>query len=87
MAKKEQVKTTPVKKVTKVSKVDLIKQHLIKYKTITSWEAITKYKATRLAATISDLKNKRGWNIDKVMFVSEEGTMYAKYFLRGLPKK
>ena len=39
---------------TKIKKVAL---HLIKYKKITSWDAITKYKATRLSAIIFNLKN------------------------------
>ena len=40
---------------TKTKKVAL---HLIKYKKITSWDAITKYKATRLSAIIFNLKKK-----------------------------
>jgi hypothetical protein len=88
MAKeKKQVKTTPEKKVKKVTKVDMIKEHLVKHKTITSWEAITKYKATRLAATIANLRNKSSWHIETVMFEDKEGTRYAKYFFKGLPKK
>ena len=40
---------------TKTKKVAL---HLIKYKKITSWDAITKYKATRLGAIIFNLRKK-----------------------------
>jgi hypothetical protein len=40
---------------TKIKKVAL---HLIKYKKITSWDAITKYKATRLGAIIFNLRKK-----------------------------
>ena len=78
MEKQKKVKTT---------KVDLIKEHLVKHKTITSWEAITKYKATRLAAVIENLRNKKGWYIETVMFEDKDGTRYAKYFFKGLPKK
>ena len=84
--KKEEAKKALPKKVKK-TKMDMIKEHLIKYKTITSWEAITLYKETRLAAKIEVLRNKRGWVIETIMFVSEENTPYAKYFLRSLPKK
>jgi hypothetical protein len=84
--KKEEAKKALPKKVKK-TKMDMIKEHLIKYKTITSWEAITLYKETRLASKIEILRNKRGWKIETIKFVSEEGTPYAKYFLRSLPKK
>jgi hypothetical protein len=88
MAKaKTQVKATPEKKAKKVSKVDMIKEHLIKHKTITSWESITNFKATRLAAVIANLRNKNGWHIETVMFEDKEGTRFAKYFFKGLPKK
>jgi len=88
MAKsKQEAKKALPKKAVKKTKMDMIKEHLIKHKTITSWEAITLYKETRLAAKIEILRNKRGWVIETIMFVSEEQTPYAKYFLRSLPKK
>ena len=34
-----------------------VKDHLTKYKTITSWQAIRKYRATRLAAIIFSFKD------------------------------
>ena len=45
------------------SKAKKIEKHLIKHKSITSWEAIELYKATRLSAVIFNLRNK-GWNIE-----------------------
>lgn len=47
---------------SKVSQVELIGQHLIKYGSISSIEAIELYGCTRLSARIADLK-KRGWHI------------------------
>ena len=40
------------------SKTALVLDHLKKYKTITSWEAIEKYGATRLSAIIYNLRKK-----------------------------
>ena len=89
MAKaKIQVKT-PEKKVKKMTKFDMVKALLINYKTITSWEAITLFKHTRLSDSIYRLKKDYGWEIDTIMFESkeEQGVNYGKYFLRSLPNK
>lgn len=51
---------------TKVSQVELIAEHLIKYGSISSIEAIELFGCTRLSARISDLK-KRGWPITTEM--------------------
>jgi hypothetical protein len=48
--------------MTKQTKVEQVRQHLIKKRSITSWDAITKYHATRLADIIFRLKQK-GWII------------------------
>jgi hypothetical protein len=48
--------------MTKQTKVEKVRQHLIKKRSITSWDAITKYHATRLADIIFRLKQK-GWII------------------------
>lgn len=68
--------------MTKLAKV---MDHLIKHKTITSWEAITKYRVTRLADTIFKLKN-RGWLITTMMMEGKDGTRFAKYVLMRMPK-
>ena len=50
---------------------------------ITSWEAIQRFGCTRLAARISDLKDK-GYRIDTQMEQSNDGgTRFARYFLIG----
>ncbi len=50
---------------------------------ITSWEAIQRFGCTRLAARISDLKDK-GYRIDTQMEQSDDGgTRFARYFLIG----
>lgn len=38
------------------TKIEMVLKHLIKRGNITSWEAITKYKATRLSAIIHNLR-------------------------------
>lgn len=48
----------------KTNKTQLIKEHLIAHHTITSWEAIQLYGATRLSAVIYELRNRHGMNIE-----------------------
>jgi len=56
--------TTMTKTITKkTSKHKLVKQHLIINGSITSWDAIEKYGATRLSAIIYDLRHKEKMNI------------------------
>lgn len=62
-----------------------VMEHLLKYKMITSWEAIQKYRVTRLADTIFKLKS-RGWLITTIMCDARDGTRYAKYVLMRAPK-
>ena len=47
---------------SKVSQEKLIADHLMKYGSISTWEAIQLYGCTRLPARISDLR-KKGWQI------------------------
>lgn len=42
----------------KVSKLDKVLEHLLTYGSITSWEAIQKYGATRLSAIIYELRKR-----------------------------
>ena len=44
--------------ISKISKTKLIQSHLLKKKSITSWEAIELYGATRLSAIIFGLRDK-----------------------------
>jgi len=65
----------------KITKVEQIIKHLRKHRSITSWEAITLYKVTRLSAIIFDLKS-RGFNITTVKH-SKDGTNWAEYIYFG----
>jgi hypothetical protein len=64
----------------KMSKIEQVKKHLLKYKQITSWEAIQKYKATRLASIIYDLKEQG--IIIKTEMVYKNGINYAIYKIK-----
>jgi len=64
----------------KKKKTELVKQHLLKKKSITSWDAITLYQETRLAAKIFNLR-KSGWDIVTKDMVDKEGNRFAKYIL------
>lgn len=63
------------------SKTELVKQHLTKKKTITSWDAINLYRATRLAAIIFNLRD-IGWDIKTMPMTDSDGNKYAKYILK-----
>ena len=70
------------------TKTQKIKNHLITYGEITSWEAIQNYRVTRLAAIIFNLRE-AGWDIDTLMIddVDQYGDpcRYAKYVFKGRP--
>ena len=68
-----------------MTKTQYIKDHLLMYGNITSWEAIELYGETRLSDKILKLRQK-GWDIRTLMI---EGTdrngnpsRYAKYVLK-----
>jgi hypothetical protein len=67
------------------SKTQKVARHLVTKKQITSWDAITKYKATRLSSIIFNLK-KRGFIIQSV---SEQNgnSSYVRYHFKGMKKK
>lgn len=69
-----------------MNKTKAIQLHLIEKGSITSWEAIKEYGATRLSAIIFNLRN-RGMNIktEKVEFIDRFGnkSQFAKYILEG----
>jgi len=69
----------------KDTKINLVAHHLISKKKITSWEAIGRYHATRLADIIYDLKAE-GWDILTEMVKDENGVRYAVYRLISTPK-
>lgn len=60
--------------------------HLIKHGSITSWEAITNYRATRLSDIIYRLRE-RGYDIDTVAVKNTDGRgTHAKYVLKSVSK-
>ena len=72
-----------------MTKTQKVKDHLVKKKSITSWQAITLYKATRLSAIIFNLK-KIGWLFDTKSISSKDENgnpvTYAKYTFISFPK-
>jgi len=65
---------------TTLTKKEQVKKHLIKRKSITSWDAITMYKATRLADIIFRLRDE-GMNI-KTEMIYKDGMNWAKYIYK-----
>lgn len=59
-------------------------EHLQQYGTITSWQAIQQYGATRLASIICNLR-KRGYDIETITIMDKDRNgnecQYAKYVL------
>ena len=70
----------------KDSKINLVAKHLISKKKITSWQAIERYHATRLADIIFTLKAE-GWDIVTNMVKEPSGVRYAVYRLMSVPRK
>ena len=63
------------------SQLNQIKQHLLWYDTITSWEAIEKYRITRLSAIIHTLRHEEGMNITSTDKRKENGKNWVEYKL------
>ena len=65
-----------------MNKTKAIQFHLIENGSITSWEAIKEYGATRLSAIIFNLRHKYGMNIinEKENFIDRFGN--HSYFVR-----
>lgn len=63
---------------------EMIKQHLLQFGSITSWEAIKEYGATRLSHLIYVLR-KENMNINKTIIKTKNrfgnNTHYAMYYL------
>lgn len=62
------------------SKILKVKEYLEKNKTITSWDAIQMFRATRLSAIIYDLRHKYGMNIITESMKGQNSN-YGKYIL------
>jgi hypothetical protein len=69
----------------KDTKINLVAKHLISKRKITSWEAIDRYHATRLADIIYVLKSE-GWDIMTEM-VKQDGVRFAVYRYISAPRK
>ena len=67
------------------TKIKKVANYLIENKNITSWDAINKFKATRLSAIIFVLK-KRGFIIETKMEENDK-SHYARYHYKGMNKK
>lgn len=68
----------------KLTKADKVRNHLLKHKSIDSWQAIKLYKASRLSAIIFVLR-KKGWKISSST-VTKNGESFAVYKLLLPPK-
>ena len=68
-----------------MTKTEKVKNHLLEYKKITSWDAIQLYRATRLSAIIYNLRHKQGMNILSVdkpfQDVNGEKSYFTEYIL------
>ena len=64
------------------TQIQKILNHLKIHKSITSWEAIQKYRVTRLSAVIYILRHEKNCDIKTINEYNEEtGTNYARYVL------
>ena len=69
-----------------MNKHQLVKEHLLEHGSITSWEAIQNYGATRLSAIVFNLR-KQGYDIRTIMREETDRygntCQYANYVLKG----
>ena len=68
--------------IRKVNKFELVRKHLLKRKKITSWEAIEKFRATRLSDIIWKLRG-RGYSIASEWVTNKDGMRYTVYHYWG----
>ena len=66
------------------TKTQKVIEHLKTHRSITTWEAIELYRATRLSAIIFNLRL-QGFNIDSDDKVSEHGVKFTRYYLNSYP--
>jgi vancomycin resistance protein YoaR len=80
------VTKTTAKKLSKdnsfVTKTKMVSNHLVSVGSITSWEAIQKFRATRLSSIIFNLK-KAGFIITTTNEVNGKST-FARYHFKGM---
>lgn len=65
----------------KIPKIEKVRQHLLKYGSITQWECYELYNYTRLADGIHKLRKK--YDIETVMHY-KNGESFAQYVLKGV---
>lgn len=74
--------------MARISKTQKVIEHLLQNGSITSWDAIMLYGATRLSAIIFNLRD-RGYMIDSVYLDDTDrngnSSRYVNYILRGQP--
>lgn len=61
------------------TKIESVKQHLLKHKSIDTWKAIQLYRATRLSGIIYVLKG-RGMTI-RSRYITQSNSNYVRYEL------
>lgn len=75
----------------KLNKTQKVKEHLLSKGSITSWDAIKLFKATRLSSIIfnlrKDFKVEGKYDIDSIPTKSKDGMPFATYQLRKLKTK
>jgi|9_EtaG_2_1085328.scaffolds.fasta_scaffold123607_2 hypothetical protein len=64
----------------KLNKSKAILVHLLRYGTIDTWQAITKYKATRLSSIIYNLRM-QGYDIESIWVEEKNKPRYVMYTL------
>jgi hypothetical protein len=75
----------------KTTKLEQVKQHLLKHQTISSLQAIKLYNATRLSAIIFTLRKKQGWDITttpiSILDCNQNPCTYGLYTLISQPNE
>jgi len=66
----------------KVNKYLQVKKYLQKYKKITTWDAITKFRATRLSDIIFRMRGE-GYSIASEWHTNKDGIRYTIYYYWG----
>ncbi len=64
----------------KLNKSKAVLEHLLKYGKIDTWQAITKYKATRLSSIIYNLRME-GYDIESIWVEEKNKPRYVMYTL------
>lgn len=68
--------------MAKPTQTEIVLKHLLRKGSITSWEAIEKYKITRTAARINELRN-LGHDIKSMPMTSKKNKKFVKYIFVG----